>query len=30
LVKNLSVLAFGIIENGIHGYFRQNCWLYGH
>jgi hypothetical protein len=24
LVKKLYVLAFGIIENGRHGYFRKN------
>jgi hypothetical protein len=30
LVKNPNVLAFGIIENGRFGYFRQKWGLCGH
>jgi hypothetical protein len=30
LGKNPNVLAFGIIENGRHGYFRQKWGLCGH
>jgi hypothetical protein len=30
LVKNQSVLALGIIENAVHGYFRQKWGLCCH